>query len=210
MKERPILFSAPMVRAILSGAKTQTRRVVKDRYIDAAPPACFFQWLRANCPYGTPGDVLWTKETWRPRISHACAMDACDCADVSVDYAADGASRWFSEEQIATGWLMPKAAAWGNVSPLFMPRWASRLTLEITGVRVERLQDISEADALAEGTPCYVCGGPMNGLSEADCHCFHRKAKPSDYRDLWESINGAGSWDANPWVWVIEFRRVTP
>jgi hypothetical protein len=89
-----------------------------------------------------------------------------------------------------------------------MPRAASRITLEVTGVRVERVQDISEADATAEGTPCYVCDRPMDGRSEDDCHCFHRRAAASDYRMLWESINGAGSWDANPWVWVIEFRRL--
>ncbi len=77
-------------------------------------------------------------------------------------------------------------------------------------MRVERLQDISEADAQAEGCPCYVCGRTMDGLSEDDCHCFHRKAGASDYRTLWEQINGPGSWDANPWVWVVEFRRITP
>lgn len=89
-----------------------------------------------------------------------------------------------------------------------MPRAASRITLEVTGVRVERLQDISDADARAEGTPCYVCRGALDGLSEDDCHCFHRKATASDYRALWESINGPGSWEANPWVWVVEFRMV--
>jgi hypothetical protein len=85
-----------------------------------------------------------------------------------------------------------------------------RIELDVTGVRVERLQAISDADAAAEGCPCYVCGRTMDGRSEDDCHCFHRKADARDYRDLWESINGDGSWDANPWVWVVEFRRVQP
>jgi hypothetical protein len=93
-------------------------------------------------------------------------------------------------------------------SPIHMPRQASRILLEVTDVRVERLQAISDADAVAEGTPCYVCGGPMDGSSEDDCHCFHRKASALDYRGLWEHIHGSGSWDANPFVWAITFRRL--
>jgi hypothetical protein len=193
VKERPILFSSSMVRAILDGKKTQTRRVVKN------PER--FEHLRdcAFCsPYGHVGDHLWVRETWRPSISHHCAMDTCDCADVNVRYAADGESRFFSERNIDHEWLLPKAARTGNVSPLFMPRWASRLTLEITGVRVERLQEISGDDAIAEGAPLRESAATQGGDIRIDA-----------FADLWGSINGkTHPWSSNPWVWVIAFQRV--
>lgn len=189
MKERPILFSAPMVRAILDGTKTQTRRVVKDRHIDAAPPACFFQWLRERCTYGKPGDRLWVRETWqaffddevpadRPRgPRHTMGIPARPDRKSFVFYRADGPGP-VHRDGYAARW-MPS---------IHMPRKYSRITLEVTGVRVERLQDISHADAMAEGM----------ALDDAIY----------DYSRLWEQINGTGSWDANPWVWVIEFQRV--
>ena len=189
MKTRPILFSAPMVRAILSGTKTQTRRAVKDRHIDAAPPACFFQWLRERCTYGQPGDRLWVRETWqaffddevpadRPRgPRHTMGIPARPDRKSFVFYRADGPGP-VHRDGYAARW-MPS---------IHMPRKYSRITLEVTGVRVERLQDISHADAMAEGM----------ALDDAIY----------DYSRLWEQINGTGSWDANPWVWVIEFQRV--
>lgn len=189
MKTRPILFSAPMVRAILSGTKTQTRRAVKDRHIDAAPPACFFQWLRERCTYGKPGDRLWVRETWqaffddevpadRPRgPRHTMGIPARPDRKSFVFYRADGPGP-VHRDGYAARW-MPS---------IHMPRKYSRITLEVTGVRVERLQDISHADAMAEGM----------ALDDAIY----------DYSRLWEQINGTGSWDANPWVWVIEFQRV--
>ena len=165
MTERPILFSAPMVRAILDGNKTQTRRVVKLK------PDYMETFLRlpnkvACCPYGQPGGRLWVRETFEDCESalHSCVL-----------YRADGGTP-------GTKWT----------PSIHMPRWASRITLEITGVRVERLQDISEEDAISEGTP-FPCGGWVGG-----------------YQKLWESIHGPGSWDLNPWVWVVEFKRVTP
>lgn len=200
MKERPILFSSSMVRAILDGKKTQTRRVIKlrngklaeDEDIPAEWPngereahvmdfsRSFPYWEKLECPYGKPGDRLWVRET--------CWIDG---VTNHIHYKA-------TDMQIA-----PKLTP-----SIFMPRWASRITLEITGVRVERLQDISNKDAQAEGTSCYVCGRRMDGMSEDDCHCYHSKATSEDFGMLWEQINGPGSWDLNPWVWVIEFRRV--
>lgn len=198
MKERPILFSAPMVRAIQAGTKTQTRRIAKPRKYPSLLSGEWSdqyvldegnrEWLMRDFPYGEPGDRLWVKETWRPRISHACSMDACDCDDVHVSYAADGQrseGRYFTGYQIPDSWLMPKASKRGAVSPLFMPRWASRITLEITGVRVERLQDISEADAQHEGCSleCMTPTGDDSG----------------------SAIHGPGGFLAL-WVWVIEFK----
>lgn len=186
MKERPILFSAPMVRAILAGTKTQTRRVVKQHlerlgdgdwyafdhkglnYRVNARHTTVAAWahLLQFCPYGQPGDRLWVREAW----SGADDPSHKHC----VHYRADG--------ERATRWR----------PSIHMPRWASRIALEITGVRVERLNDISEADCRAEG---------LGGTVDRAHHW---------YRVLWEQINGPGSWDANPWVWVIEFKRVSP
>jgi hypothetical protein len=205
MRERPIIMSAPAVRAILAGTKTQTRRVVKIKNLDFVgggprdgadwnDPSCWgFEdcntgrnWALASgddvddifaCPYGVPGDRLWVRETH-------LIVGGKDSADPRVVYRAsnDGPDAWISP-------------SWAP--SIHMPRWASRLTLEITGVRVERLQNISEADAMAEGaSPVLV---PPDGGDQP--HVV-------GYCDLWESINGPGSWDANPWVWVVAFRRV--
>lgn len=212
MKERPILFSGPMVRAILDGRKTQTRRVVKlpphikhheldltrmqDGYPDGVRPI----WgddeepnlFSTRNPFGKPGDHLWLKETWRQYSRSECACyDDCQCPPSgTVFYRAD------HDEEIK--WR----------PSIFMPRWASRITLEITGVRVERLQEISEEDAKKEGIESeggdpkmWKSYNPKLGWLSVDDPAM-------SYRTLWESINGPGSWDANPWVWVIEFRRV--
>lgn len=196
MKERPILFSAPMVLALLAGTKTQTRRVAKVEStlgIDSilAPrragghAATYLlpdqaAEAAACCPYGQPGDRLWVRE------SHWWFKDECDhetgyyppalTAD-DVEYRADG-------ESTRHGWR----------PSIHMPRWASRILLEITSVRVERLQDISDPDALAEG------------CSHNDM--LHGDRLASVYARLWEKINGPGSWAKNPYVWVVEFKRV--
>lgn len=211
MKERPILFSGAMVRAILNGSKSQTRRIVKpqpqmvtDTSIepwrgDATDLQRLLDAGGRGCPYGQPGDRLWVKETWRP-------MATIDPWDLDVVYAADGATRRVKDGEFGEkDWRMPKAAARGNVSPLFMPRWASRITLEITGVRVERLNDINEADAIAEGVTAVSSGG-VTLFTTTGVNCF-QTAKDA-YAALWESINGPDSWDANPWVWVVEFHRI--
>jgi hypothetical protein len=219
VKERPILFQGAMVRALLAGTKTQTRRAVR---VQPGPSCCIEEGMAGEspfvysqlhgdgpghevherrspcaCPYGQPGDRLWVREAFMHEPADYCweASVSIPSRPASTVYRAD-----FPDSQPGEGWK----------PSIHMPRALCRIELDVTGVRVERLQAISDADAAAEGCPCYVCGRTMDGRSEDDCHCFHRKADARDYRDLWESINGDGSWDANPWVWVVEFRRVQP
>ncbi|MBC3375743.1 hypothetical protein HU762_17470 [Pseudomonas sp. SWRI92] len=206
IKERPILFGALMVRAILEGRKTVTRREVKKRAALDCLAAGFepaFLALPGNadlCPYGKPGDRLWVRETWY--CDHFEVMrgpylkpddlnvsEAID--DGTLVYAADGLTPYEADQPI---WK----------PSIHMPRWACRILLEITDVRVERLQDISRADIRAEGLQC-----PPE-LGSDDVSPNYRDWYPAAWRELWESINGVESWDANPWVWVVEFKRVTP
>lgn len=209
MKERPILFSGDMVMAILDGRKTQTRRVVKPQppdwlqvysvgvcggkvsFVGHGRSEQFADSSTAKCPYGVPGDRLWVRETWQ----HTVATDS-DCC---VAYKADMSAQHSIADQCGDGDFVKVG---GDCVPLHigrwrpsihMPRWASRITLEITGVRVQRLQYISEADAVSEG--CQCAGVPAS--------LTNRGA----FAKLWESINGEGTWAANPWVWAIEFRR---
>ena len=226
-KERPILFSAPMVRAILAGTKTQTRRVLKDAIwngfegtsrVRLADDDHIGSGLKndfddgyISCSYGQPGDRLWVRESVR----------AADLDDFSraVEYLADGAcvqvasaedieSEAFGRWEKLNSYRSNDAALDGGktVQPMHMPRWASRIDLEVTGVRVERLNAISEADASAEGVYSVQC----NDLG-TEVPYYRSLSPPCDlFKMLWESINGAGSWDANPWVWVVEFKRVKP
>lgn len=183
MKERPILFSGKMVRSLLAGTKTQTRRIVKDTGFyainasvhGAVTAARELKALATQCPHGMPGDRLWVKETWAH--NYRAPLGASDRRPY-VLYRANGddAEKW--------------------TPSIFMRRRSSRITLEITAVRVERLNDISADDAMAEGIDTLSGIPTVNAIS--------------DYRALWESINGAGSWAANPWVWVISFRRIEP
>lgn len=222
MGERPILFSAPMVRAILAGRKTQTRRVAKigdwpergvvgsfspapEEYAPEIFGAMFSNSRGAEtlvpCPYGAPGDRLWVKETWRPKAS-------ARAVGWEITYAADGEVLFANLERVSHTWRCPKAAATGNVTPLFMPRWASRITLEVTGVRVERVQDISEEDARAEGAAHRIApGGDLAGAFALPGEEAVQINYRAHFRDLWESINGAGSWARNPWVWVVSFKK---
>jgi hypothetical protein len=246
MKSRPILFSGPMVRALLAGTKTQTRRIVKPNawaeegdcdYTGQCVKVGEYIDLR-RCPYGQPGDRLWVRETWqqyfddempadRPRGPRGTmGVPATPNRKSFAFYRADGEAA--SAEHGAARWC----------TPIYMPRWASRITLEITGVRVERLQEISEHDAKAEGIdPLFTdddmaarpelafCRGKWsnylwhghhgqygmgNAKSDAWPYQFSGYDKARDsYSSLWESINGPGSWDANPWVWIVSFRRIT-
>lgn len=203
MKERPILFNAPMVRAILEGRKTQTRRVVKGvdgrNWISGLPGGFGMHildpraWIK--CPFGQPGDRFWVRESFR----FWQAEPAPDTYEFRMRFEADGIERHVEDGEIPFGWSFRQN---GRLIPsIHMPRWASRITLEIVDVRVERLQKISEADALFEGIPCPA---PVLKSSE----------NPWDYppsaafRELWESLNGPDSWKANPWVWVIEFKHL--
>jgi len=205
VKERPILFSAPMVRAILEGRKTVTRREVKKQAALDCLAAGFepaFLALPGNsdlCPYGKPGDRLWVRETWY-----------CDHFEVQkgpylqpVDMHALDQSREDGELVYAADGLAPYEQEQPTWKPsIHMPRWVSRILLEITDVRVERLQDISRADIRAEGLQC-----PPE-LASDDVSPNYRDWYPAAWRALWESTGG--DWNANPWVWVVEFKRVTP
>ncbi len=208
MKERPILFSAPMVRAVLKGSKTQTRRVWKlprgcswyaghggeaaGMVQDDDGPA-WWHVSEQRCPYGQPGDRLWVREAWRA-LRRFDSMPPLDIEWRSmVAYEADTPTGDYRQAPHGRmGKLRP---------PIHMPRWASRITLEITGVRVERLQNISEADARAEGAPELL--SVDGGYLEHPMGCYR-----DGFQHLWTSINGPGSWDTNPWVWVVEFRRL--
>lgn len=194
MKERPILFSGAMVRALLDGSKTQTRRVCKPAQaaslscvIGIQDPRDFGQrplevpgsgWfgdedgeVQFACPYGRPGDRLWVRETWAEHPDFPGCRRAIYRADPECEYDTE---RWRPS--------------------IHMPRWACRILLEIVSLRVERLQAINDQDAMAEGVDASLYG----------------KSHRYGYSRLWEEINGAGSWSANPWVWVVEFKRGLP
>ncbi|KTB95072.1 hypothetical protein AO073_14530 [Pseudomonas syringae ICMP 11293] len=196
-KERPILFSAPMVRAILLGQKTVTRRPIRFPFIDKefgcelAGNEIGLDEIRSNCPYGVPGQRLWVREAWKADAQ----VNAIAPRELShgepIQYPADGASRQNGCSMITPGKTRPS---------IHMPRWVSRILLEITDVRVERLQDISEEQATAEGVG-------VDKISSYRSACVDRPAGFA-FRDLWTGINGSDSWEANPWVWAITFRRV--
>ena len=229
MKSRPILFSAPMVRALLDGTKAQTRRVVKNTGLYAIDAAIHGQEvakrelaaLATQCPHGVPGDRLWVREEhfrfghWEPvpgvrtKGGRQKWKFVADTPEVRYNDNAPEAFRKGRHHKD------PETPAWHKRLARFMPRSASRITLELTAVRVERLQDISEADAVAEGiipVPKTHAWGHQfwrdYRLSGDGTFCVDN---PIDsYRSLWESLNGPGSWDANPYVWVETFRRVEP
>ena len=235
MKERPILFSTLIVQAILNGNKTQTRRIVKPskgeqsrwltpELINDVPHGEIINggwqmhhpmagknidnikiehgsplgWI--NCPYGKIGDILWVRETW------------LKCANGFI-YRADhhGDNKLISP----SGKPFDKSVKWKP--SIFMPREACRILLEVMDVRVERLQEITEEDAKAEGItdvefypdegfPLSV--GHMAGKDDGKTSLHTTRVKA--YTALWGSINGKGSWEKNPWVWVIEFKRIEP
>jgi len=187
MTDRPIIFSAPMVRALLDGRKTQTRRVLRPPYgtLEYMPDRTW----RPICTKFFKGDRLYVREAWRP---HSLGESAWD---LDVSYPADGARRTIKDGEFGDkDWNWPKAADRGNVTPLHMPRWASRLTLIVTDVRVQRLQEISEAEAVAEGWP-----GPETDLG-------YPISKPLQwFAAIWNSLHGPDAWDANPWVAAVSF-----
>jgi len=231
MKERPIIFSTSMVKKILSGEKTQTRRIIKPQFstvwgsgqpneqtfelrnkqqwkdafgchVDISTPTNHWKWLW--CPYGKAGDRLWVRESW---ADVTCAFDDADeIRDVA--FKADN-SVWNCYGQMVYLEQLGQSGIYVNKwkPSIHMPKFASRINLEITNVRVERLQDISEADAQTEGMPKpnhYYCD-EMGGWEGHRC-----KKSTTFFEELWNEINakrGFG-WESNPWVWVIEFRKI--
>jgi hypothetical protein len=227
VKERPILFGGPMVRAILDGRKSMTRRIVKPQPVShkaAEPGDAVWYGTELNrvreskgrnkaamgllnavpfpCPYGVPGDRLRVNESYR------VGLEWDDCPPRDIDprgFAHLGDDIWYEADGKGT-----EAMGWGRLRPgRFMMRWMSRLTLEVVSVRVERVQDISAKDIITEGAVARAHEDPMFGrcpISAFDGCAY------LDLRSLWaagwDSINGKDSWEANPWVWAVEFKRV--
>jgi hypothetical protein len=191
VKERGILFSKPMILALLAGRKTQTRRLVKDQSIlvDGGGQPFTQRWDKGEevnwrtdvrCPYGVPGDRLWVRETF-------------------IAGMFNGGERKWVRYRATDEKEVPSGTKWKP--SIYLPRWASRITLEVTEVRAQRLQEISVEDAIGEGYPQDPLLGIPNDI----------EAPRRWYRDLWDQINGdrlADAWASNPWVWAVSFRVV--
>jgi hypothetical protein len=195
MKERPIIFSTDMVKAILAGTKTMTRRVIK-KPMALPPDDKLIPELRKTaqeimatwCPYGQVGDRLWVRETWATYGSYD-RYKPSQLQNIFLEFKQSEPNIFYKSSE-----EYPHRFRWR--SSRFMPRWASRILLEITDIRVERLQEITEADAIAEG----IVGVPT---------AFGLLYKPAFSR-LWDSLNakrGYG-WEVNPWVWAVSFKRL--
>ncbi|HDV9412925.1 TPA: hypothetical protein RKV49_002396 [Raoultella ornithinolytica] len=224
MKERGMIFNGEMVRAILDGRKTQTRRIMAPQPADDIERSAFpnpdaIGWKSSLkhkhgsttahfCPFGAVGDRIWVRETFQGPLFDYEQMEAFleDSSKFEkpefCQYAADGGHRpeyQDADDNLRYGWR----------PSIHMPRWASRITLEITDVRVERLNAISEEDAEAEGINMEALADSQDRY---DCIADHnmtgRPTATGAFKYLWESIYGAENWQANPWVWVIEFKRV--
>ena len=192
MKTRPILFSTNMVQSILAGNKTMTRRTIKSKYLERGSTP--FHTIK-KCPYGQIGDQLWVRETWTWEGDTGW-RDLMPLG--SFYYKAD-----FEENEGPTKWK----------PSIFMPREASRITLEVTDVRVERLMDISEEDAMVEGVDLYSNRASImvnQETAEYENCLIKNSTAITLFSELWEKINGRESLEANPWVWVIKFKRVKP
>ncbi|MBL0879413.1 hypothetical protein [Serratia ureilytica] len=215
MKERPVIFNGEMVRAILDGRKTQTRRAISDRHlhlIDVASQVgeCYplesgidhansQSYYREHCPFGQVGDRLWVRETFMDLTG--TGIEATTGKFEGFAYRADTPAGSYGDE-------VRKEYGLKWTPSLHMPRKACRILLKITAVRVERLNDISEEDAKAEGVkpagdmlPDY----PDTFLTPKGDFATAKVA----FQRLWQSIYGEESWAANPWVWVIEFKQVS-
>ncbi len=236
MKERPIIMTAESVRGILSGVKTQTRRVVKlrdpsqtysdfgDGILDGTPHQdsnaegwpCFAneagQWRRDRCPFGAVGDRLWVREGY--------SNIACNKGFACVGYAADGTVWHLLAEEEGEGDIIGiseececgQSFLYSYKSPLFMRRSRSRITLEIVSVAVQRLQEITEEDAKAEGVRGYemrTSGGNYLLYGMTSSQPEHGRTAKVGYEIAWDEINGKKHpWESNPFVWCISFRRI--
>lgn len=212
MRERPILFSTSMVQAILAGRKTMTRRLTGLDGFNEEPDRweyvrCFdghakfsekgnhiMEWY-VKCHYGKPGDVLWVRETWAPWGDSSCA------------YLADGFVQRYGAWERDTTKLHQVERIERRKPSIHMPKAAARILLQITDIRVERLQDITHKDAIAEGASDTLSFSEINLLKDLDwiipspfmSHQF-------GFVSLWCKINGTDNWEANPWVWVVSFK----
>lgn len=192
IKERPIIFSGPMVKAILEGRKTMTRRPCKGQ----RELSNIHDFRLDGCPYGITGNRLWVRETW-----------CCDNPASAQDAMSPGYGIFYKATEVS-----PDIYKWKP--SIFMPRWASRITLEIMGVKIERVQDISGEDAIKEG---IGAGFQMNAgwpdyqhIKNGVCELTQDTVRMS-FASLWDSIyKPPYSWTDNPWVWAIEFRRIEP
>ncbi|MHA0960818.1 hypothetical protein [Enterobacter cancerogenus] len=219
MTERGMIFNGEMVRAILDGRKTQTRRIIKDCTVGRDPISKFIQigkkfigcypedvpeLIRECCPYGVPGDRIWVRETFQGPLFDYEQMESY-LEDRSkfekpefCQYAADGkpAPEYYdADDNLHCGWR----------PSIHMPRWASRIELEITDVRVEQLKSISEEEACSEGV-ARLRGGFWKHYQPGWTQ--HQLSARGSFATLWDSIYGFGEWDRNPWVWVIKFKRI--
>lgn len=225
LKERPILFSGAMVRAILDGQKTQTRRVVKgaldhpdaeanmirgEAHFGVRGPGTFHfthgeegDLPAIRCPYGSPGDRLWVRETWGMNhfVYEHGPIPKSRPLELTPQYMAYRATEDDTEINNELRW-------WPSIH---MPRWASRLLLEIVSVRVERLHAITEDDALAEGVRESSLGDGLTFIGPNGGGKIPRSAAPPLllWEFLWRGINGDASWDTNPFVWVVEFKALS-
>ncbi|WP_122672574.1 hypothetical protein [Pseudomonas viridiflava] len=226
IKERPNLFSAPMVRAILSGQKTVTRRVVNfqpsdlswsrrdhrfeylaGRAVNGGELNGFYvystrhgsEWS-ARCPFGQPGDRLWVREAWQADEQVNAVAPRELSHGEPIHYPADSAFKQTGCSMITIG---------KTRQSIHMPRWVSRILLEITAVRVERLNAISDVQAMAEGVRLYTDHVELGNMYHVDGIETYSAEPRKSFELLWSRINGADSWTANPWVWVVEFKRVT-
>lgn len=215
-KETGLMFKAPLVRAILDGRKTQTRRVVKADWIQSerAPlqtnPGRFHFWCSGehDCPFGKPGDRIYVRENFY-QDGQWCLRTGCEPDDPNGRFWSGSSRILFAAD--CGGNLPPpmdSMSTWRSRPSIHMPRWAARIWLEITGVRVERLQDISNEDALAEGVNRISHGreGYFYSAIRNDPHPKNWLYPDDAFRELWDSTGG--DWSANPWVWVIDFKRI--
>lgn len=226
MKESPILFKPEMVKAILDGRKTQTRRLIKPqpkddgRKINVFTPGCLMmdgmEYQNISCPYGRKGDLLWVRETWAdvntpdgPAILYRSDGSYQHWRDFSKvfdkDYGAGPSMNYEAYPGDYCMWwedLLNRVPEHRWKSPLYMKKWACRLWLELTAdPEPQRLQDITEDDAIAEGSQ-IPCDQLPKSCQQA---CFTERTQ---FSRIWDSINGPGSWPANPFVWKLEFKVI--